>query len=181
MKVKEDWETGPKYQIQVGATPQQDTLVIFERKGKKQGHGGMSQDKMHHAAGKLLELKKRNQQLEERVRDLEKQMNDDEGGNEENQANINKNRDYSGVIENIDQMTNELERNITRLTFSKNELEEQLEIINDDIELTLKRMKESESKGKELKSDIEEQSRLMNENQGRPDFDKYSVRVRELE
>ena len=141
----------------------------------------MVQDKANQQTVKLQELKKRNQQLEERVRDLEKQLNDDEGPGEADSANINKNRDYSGITENIDSMTRDLQMNIDKLMFSKQELEEQLEIINDDIELTLKRMKESELKGRELKGDIEEQSRLMNENQGRTDFDKYHVRVKELE
>lgn len=45
VKIKEDWETGPKYQIKVGVTPEQDSMIVFERKGKKQGHGGMVQDK----------------------------------------------------------------------------------------------------------------------------------------
>lgn len=64
VKIKEDWETGPKYQIKVGVTPEQDSMIVFERKGKKQGHGGMVQDKANQQTVKLQELKKRNQQLE---------------------------------------------------------------------------------------------------------------------
>ena len=66
---------------------------------------------------KLQELKKRNQQLEERVRDLEKQLNDDEGQGEAETTNINKNRDYSGITENIDSMTRDLQMNIDKLIF----------------------------------------------------------------
>lgn len=107
------------------------------------------------------------------MKDLERELNDDEGDNETSSANINKNRDYSGVTENIDTMQRELKVQISRFQFQKQELEEQLEIINDDIELTLKRMKESENKGRELKDQIDDMQRLMNENQGRPDFEKY--------
>ena len=35
VKIKEDWETGPKYQIKVGISPEQDSMIVFERKGKK--------------------------------------------------------------------------------------------------------------------------------------------------